>query len=166
MHKYFLYLLFLGLITSCQDNSVSITKEQVMSIAEKYVRGQLANSERQISVKGTVTISEGDKKYYIDPLTIFTGLINEDSREDALITIVSYNGMQLGLIEHLFIILTDEGLSMQKSFESDMKILDLKDRIITAELPTHPRSSPLYNCSDCREIVRYRYDMGEMVKVE
>lgn len=166
MHKYILNLLFLGLITSCQDNSVSITKEQVMSIAEKYVRGQLATAERQISAKGAVIFSEGDKKYYIDPLTIFTGLINEDSREDALITIVSYNGMELGLIEHLFIINTDEGLSMQKSYESDMKILDLKDRVIIAELPTHPRSSPLYNCDDCREVIRYRYDMGELVKVE
>lgn len=137
-----------------------------MTIAENYVKGQLTQADRQVSDEGFVMLTDGAKKYYIDPSTINTGLIDDDSREDALITIVSYEGTTLRVIEHLFILGTDDGLTMQKSFESDMKILELKDRIITAELPTHPRSSPLYDCPDCREVVRYRYKMGELVKVE
>lgn len=166
MYRIILSLICLVIVTFCGDHSEKRIKEQVITIAENYVRGHLSTSERQTSGEGIVILSDGGKKYYIDPATLFTGLIDDDSREDALITIVSYVGTTLGIIEHLIIIQTDDGLTMQRSYESDMKILDLKDRIITAELPTHPRSSPLYDCPDCREVVRYRYNMGELVKME
>lgn len=166
MYRFLSGMIFLAVLNSCGALSDKGTKEQVMAIAENYVKGQLTSAERQTSDEGVVVISGGDKKYFIDSSAIFTGYIDEDSREDALVTVISYEGTRLGVIEHLIIIRTDEGLTMQRSVESDMKILDLVDRIITAEIPTHPRSSPLYDCPDCREVVRYRYKMGELVKAE
>jgi hypothetical protein len=60
----------------------------------------------------------------------------------------------------------DGKLIMQRAIENDMKILELKDGIITAEIHTHPKSSPLYDCPVCMEAVKYRYVAGELVKVE
>jgi hypothetical protein len=80
--------------------------------------------------------------------------------------VVSYDGGKLDLIEHLIIIRIKRKMIMQRSIESDMKILTLNDRIITAEVPTHSRNSPLFYCPECREVVKFRYVAGELVKVE
>jgi hypothetical protein len=47
-----------------------------------------------------------------------------------------------------------------------MKILSIKDRVITAEIYTKSRNSPLANCSLCKEVVKYRFKSGELVKTE
>jgi hypothetical protein len=54
---------------------------------------------------------------------------------------------------------------MLRSVESDMRILQLNERTITADVPTHPRSSPLYNCPECREIVRFRFNKGDFERI-
>jgi hypothetical protein len=82
------------------------------------------------------------------------------------VTIKSFSGQDLLLIEHLFMINTDNKLMLLRVIESDMRILELKDRIITAELPTHPRTSPLYNCASCQEIVKYRFEKGDTVRTD
>lgn len=160
------FLFMISATAACSNNSGSKKVNTVMQIAEEYVSGQLKSPVREISVNGIVIIEEGTKKFYIDPASIFTGTIDNDQKEDAIITVVSYNNGYLDLIEHLILVNTDGKLIMQRSVESDMKILGLKDGIITAELPTHPRTSPLYNCSECREVVRYMYRDGELVKTE
>jgi hypothetical protein len=43
-----------------------------------------------------------------------------------------------------------------------MKILQLKGRVITAEITTKSRNSPLRDCSACKEIVKYRFRNGEL----
>jgi hypothetical protein len=47
-----------------------------------------------------------------------------------------------------------------------MRIISLKDRIITADVPEHSRNTPLFNCPSCWEVVKFHYKMGELVKVE
>lgn len=160
------FLFMISVVVACSNSSGSKKVNAVMQIAEEYVSGQLKSPVREISDNGVVIIEEGTKKFYVDPASIFTGTIDNDHKEDAIITVVSYNNGYLGLIEHLILVNTDGKLLMQRSIESDMKILGLKDGIITAELPTHPRTSPLYNCSECREVVRYIYRYGELVKTE
>ena len=50
--------------------------------------------------------------------------------------------------------------------DADMKILKIENRMITAEVPTHTRNSPLFNCSECQELVNYKFIKGELVRVE
>jgi hypothetical protein len=47
-----------------------------------------------------------------------------------------------------------------------MRIISLKDMIITADVPEHSRNTPLFNCPSCWEVVKYQFKMGEFVKVE
>ena len=50
--------------------------------------------------------------------------------------------------------------------ESDMTIISIKDRVITAEVRTKSRNSPLRDCNACKEVVKYRFRTGDLVKVE
>jgi hypothetical protein len=167
MKKSFLLLFCILLFTRCnnQDKSEEKFRTRVLSVVEDYVLGHLKTVEREVSEDGIISIGDDQKKYFIDPAKILIGLIDDDQKEDAIATIVSYGG-QYPVTEHLLIINTNGKLTMLRSVESDMRILGLNERTITADVPTHPRSSPLYYCPECREIVRFRFNKGDLEKIQ
>lgn len=154
------------IISGCIKSPEEFAKKQAKDVTAEYVKAQFDNPAIDISENGIIIIGNGQKKYIIDPALIITGLVDDDDQPDALATVVSYDEGKLDVIEHLIIIRINKRLIMQRSVESDMKILSLNDRIITAEVPTHPRNSPLFYCPECREVVKFRYVSGELVKVE
>jgi hypothetical protein len=166
---YFLYLLLISCRNSgaekAEKTSDSLNKE-VISITEVYVKDQLKDPRTTTNNIGIITIENNQKKFIIDPREIFTGFIDDDEETDAIITINSYLGQDYYLTEHLIMINTQGKLLLIRSFEKDMKILRLNDRIITAEIHTKPRSSPLYNCESCKAIVNYKYSSGDLLKTE
>jgi hypothetical protein len=60
----------------------------------------------------------------------------------------------------------DGKLMLVRVMESDMRVLTIKDGIITADVPEHSRNNPLFDCSSCWEVVRYRFRNGDLVKIE
>ena len=92
---------------------------------------------------GLVTIKDENRRFIIDPSSVFTGNIDDDNGKDAVITVISYEGNYLGVIEHLIIININGSLIIQKSIESDMRILGLKNGLITAEVPECTPEVPL-----------------------
>jgi hypothetical protein len=158
-------------LTSCRhdgsdnsERSLIKVKEKAISISEDYVKTSLNNTKKSVSQNGTITIGDSLKRYIIDPSKIFTGLIDDDLTTDAIVTVISFKGDYLELIEHLIILNTNGKLMLIRSIESDMTILKLENRIITAELPTRPRSSPLFYCASCREIVNYEFRDGDLIR--
>lgn len=175
MRVYFVLYSFIVLLASCAQNSGPANdssssdneiRKEVMSIAENYAASQLKVSTRTVIGNGIVILSDKQKRYFIDPGKILTGLIDDDSTKDAIITITSFHGEELDMIEHLVILNTNGKLMLLKTIESDMKIIQFQNRIITGELPTHPRSSPLYNCASCQAIVKYKFIKGDLIKIE
>jgi hypothetical protein len=150
---------------SCSTGDERKTRE-IMKIAVDYASGQVSTPERKTGQNGIMIVGNEEKCYIVDTAAIFTGLIDDDEKEDAIISVTSYQNRFLGPTEHLFIMNINNKLMMLKSFESDMKILSLKDRIITAEVPEHGRNSPLFYCPSCREVVRYKFINGDLVKVK
>lgn len=152
--------------SACSHDREPKIRKDAMSVALGYIKGQSKTPEKNIDDNGIVNIHDGETTYILDPSLLFTGFLNDDSRTDAILTVYSYFRNQPRTIEHLFMINIDGNLTMQKSIENDMKILEIKDGIITAEIHTHPKSSPLYNCASCMEAVKYRYIDGELVRAE
>jgi hypothetical protein len=158
-------------LASCYRNSApektseNKIKKRVLEIAETYASKQLKNPEKTVSPTGVITINDEERKYIIDPSKVFIGLIDDDSNPDALVSIASFRDQKLDQIEHLVILKTNGKYMLIKSIESDMNILEVKDRIITAQIHTRPRNSPLYWCSSCLEIVKYRYQNGQLEKI-
>lgn len=136
-----------------------------ISIAEDYVSGQLKDPKKSVTPDGLISISDDQKKYIIDPARVFVGLVDDDQEKDAIVSILSFQGQNLNIPEHLIILRTNGRLMLIKSIESDIKILELKDRVITAEIHTKPRTSPLYHCPSCIEIVKFRYTNGDLSRI-
>jgi hypothetical protein len=168
-----LIIIILAIISSCNnegsnntERSLEKMKEKAISISENYVKTTLKNKKKSVSLNGTITISDSLKRYVIDPGKIFLGLIDDDHSTDAIVTVISFKGDYLDLIEHLIILNTNGKLMLIRSIESDMTILRLENRVITAELPNRPRSSPLYHCASCRDIVNYEFKDGDLLRIK
>jgi exosome complex RNA-binding protein Csl4 len=147
-----------------------------MDIAIKYAMDKFTEAKKTVAKDGIVTVTDNQIKYIaidnnqikyiIDPAKIVVGLIDDDENEDAIITISSINGQYLEMPEHLILIKTDGKLMLNRVIESNMKVLGLKDRVITAEVSTRSLNSPLRDCSECKEVVKYQFRAGDLVRME
>jgi hypothetical protein len=174
MKNSYILLILITFLFACSvkqnnsENSDSKTNElvkQIVDIAAKYATSQLKDSVKTSTGDGITWISDNQKMYEIDPNKTFYGLVDADSAEDAIVTLTSFIGQEPGIPEHLILINKNGKLMLAKSIEMDMKILSLKDRFITGEIHTKPRSSPLYNCEKCMAIVKYKFENGDTIKI-
>lgn len=171
--RYILYpFLIVLFFPACSENSNKQSdkdnelKKKALAVAEKYAFDQLTLPLKNVDASGIIILGNEQKRYIIDPSKVFTGLVDDDEDTDAVVTLTSFRGNYIDMIEHL-IIITEEGkLLMIRSVESDMKVLSIRNRVITAKVPTHSRNSPLYNCEDCQEIKNYRYINGNLEEVK
>ena len=163
--NFHLFTFLILLLTWSCDSDKSISK-QVIAASEKYILSQLTNPQKSISDNGLITISDEQKKYIIEPSGIFLGLIDDDTTEDAIVSVSTFQGEYQTVSEQLIILNSEDGFKLVSAMESDMRIISLKDRIITADVPEHSRNTPLFNCPSCWEVVKYQFRMGELEKVE
>lgn len=181
MKKSFIIIITLSFLLSCTHNdnktgSGNSVKKEAMDIAVKYAKGKFKEAKETVAKDGIVTITDsqinyvtiGDNqiKYVIDPTKIVVGLIDDDTNEDAIITISSFKGQYMEIPEHLIITKTDGKFMLNRSIESDMKIMGINDRVIMAEISTRSRNSPLRDCSVCKEIVKYQFRAGDLIRME
>lgn len=174
MGRTFLFILLIGALISCNrkaeknqpESLESKLKKEAVAQAKDYASKQLKTPTTDVDGFGIITIKDDLKRYRIDPSKIFINQINSDESKDALVTITSTYQQDIGMPEHLILLNINGKLELEKVLELDMKIVKLKDRIITGELHTKPRTSPLYNCSHCIEIANYQYKDGDLVKLK
>jgi hypothetical protein len=151
-------------------------KKDAMDVAIKYAGDKFKEPEVTTGKDGVVTIVEKQVsfvipgayriRYVIDPAKIVIGLIDDDSDEDAIVYVAAINGEDLETPEHLILIKTNGKLTLNRVIESNMKVLGVKDRIITAEVSTRSLNSPLRDCNVCKEVVKYRFKSGDLIRVD
>lgn len=174
-------LLLIPLFLSCKQNdkkagSEKSIKKEVLDVAIKYARGKFTTSKETVDASGVVTVQDSivnlilskayQVKYVIDPSKIKYGLIDDDSTTDAIVYISDINAQDLESPELLILLNTDGKFILNRSIESSMRIIGIKDRIITAEVYTRSINSPLRDCHLCKEVVKYKFKSGDLVRVD
>ncbi len=175
MNKNCAVLFLLIFLISCTNNNNKTVhgntispgiKRQIVDIAINYARDKLKNSKKSVDEAGIINIVDNQIKYVIDPSRIAAGLIDDDSNDDAIVSISSYNGEFLITTELLILIKTNGKFKVTKVIEGDMKVLKIEDRVVFIEIPKLAPDSPNYNCAICREVVKYKYVNGDLLKTE
>ncbi len=142
-------------------------REKIIAAAEAYVKTQLSDPQKAVSEFGIIAISDKYARFIIDPTAITPGHIDDDRNMDAIITLYVFRD-QFQTISQQLILLGSPGneFTLAGTIESDMKIISVKNGIITADVPEHSRDTPLFNCPSCWEVVKFRFSMGELVREE
>ena len=170
MKKSFFILFFLPLLFACNQSKnksadpKAAFRKEVIDFASNYAMGKFKVPVKTTSNDGIVTVAENNYSYVINPSKIYTGLIDYDNIEDAIVSIDYIRDQNIVLSEHLILINSENGLTLNRSIESDMRIISIKDRVITAEVYTRSRNGPLADCHICKEVVKYHFSNGELVK--
>lgn len=147
-----------------------------MDVAIKYAKDKFKEAKETVSAGGIVTIADNQVnfitpsayqvRYVIDPSRIITGLINEDADEDAIAYIGAINGEDLETPENLILIKTEGKFTLSRIIESNMRVLEINNRVITAEVSTRSLNSPLRDCNVCKEVVKYKFQAGDLIRVQ
>ena len=177
MKKYWILLLLILEFTACSNEKSRVDakralKDEAVEVAVKYAAARFKSAKQTVEKNGTIIIQDSivnfvalsyaELKFVIDPANIIIGLIDDDNDPDAIITITPDKGQYYQVPELLIMTRTEGHYIINRVIESDMKILQLKGRVITAEITTKSRNSPLRDCSACKEIVKYRFRNGEL----
>jgi hypothetical protein len=181
MKKNFLPFILISLIISC-SHSGNTTKDEitirkdVIESAIKYARSKYTVSKETTEKDGVIIVSDDQTnfvvantnkaKYIIDPSKISTGLINDDSDEDAIVNVISVSTTNMETPENLIFIKTDGKFMLSSVIESNMRVLGIKDRIITAEVSSRSLNNPLRDCHECKEVVHYKFKEGALIRVD
>ena len=155
-----------SLISCSPEKREKAFKRKLIEVAKEYISRQLRNPETHVLNDSTVMLGDSTRRYFIQPSQVHAGLIDDDDRMDGIVSVTSMSRTGGVMNEHLIILDTGGKLMMVRSVESDMKILSIRDRIITADLPTHPANNPLHNCPVCIVAVRYRFRNGDLEKTD
>ena len=93
--------------------------------------------------------------FTIYPFDVNIGQIDEDSSDDALVTyIVSPEG-KIRFKKHL-ILLNKGEFKVVRDFASEMKVMQIANKIVYAEVPKLGSDAPGHDCKVCKENVKYR----------
>ena len=155
-------LIFLSACTGDQKRF----RQRLINTAIEYVSKQLKNPETRILRDSTIMVGDSTKRYFIQPSQVFSGLIDEDNITDGIVTVTLMERNGSVTNEHLIILNKENKLIMVRSVESEMKILSVKDRVISADVPTHPATNPLHGCPVCREVKKFVFKNGDLVLKE
>jgi len=161
-----IYIVLISVSCTTCGLSENKIKKQAIAIAEKYVSDQLKDAKKTIARNGVIIIGNKQKMFVIDPSKTYLGLIDDDSKTDAIVSLDCFTGQYQTTSEHLILINKDDKITFNRAVESDMRIIEIKDRLITADVPTHSRNSPLFDCKSCREVIKYQFRKGELVKMD
>lgn len=159
---------FFILIAGCgiRPDHSDILYQMAVSDAEEYIMNKYPETKMISNEDGSLTYMNNKNTFFLSGNNIKTGLINDDNLDDVIISIDVFSGQYQVTSEHLFFLSSGDSLILDCVLESDMKILFIKDNIITADVPMHSRNSPLFNCASCREVLNYSLRKGELIRAD
>jgi hypothetical protein len=166
--------MFIFLLAACTRNpgikqtinSDQKIRKQVIEIAETYAKNKLKGAEKTVASDSSIIFSTGDKRCVINPSYIITGEIDEDSTEDAIVSIFTIQGQGLPMKEHLILINKDGNLSIAKELDGEMKFLSISDRTIYIETSKMAPDSPQADCQLCKVIKKYKFIAGDTAEIK
>jgi len=106
MRKINLLICIVVISVSCTTGGLSENKirKQALAIAEKYISDQLKDAKKTIAKNGIIIIGDNQKMFVIDPKKTYLGLIDDDSKTDAIVSLDCFTGQYQTTSEHLILI--------------------------------------------------------------
>lgn len=175
MKKYYLFIILGALLISCvQNNSTSVsenkaggkTKKKVISFVENYLKEKLNDPRVSVDEFSMIHISDSISGYIINSSKVVIGKIDEDEVDDAIVPVYVLRGQSVMEYDHLVLLDSTGKYKLVKTMNDVFNIHGIKDREIIAEVSTVAPDSPGFGCNECKEVVKYKYKDGDLVRAE
>jgi len=175
MKSYLIIIILSCFLVSCGQNdpasragapSGDKTRDTVINFSENYFKDKIKDARIFIDEDGLITITNDLTGYKINQPKIITGLIDEGKTDDAIVQFYTLRGQSVMGYYHLILLNSADTFKVIKTMNDVFSIHGIKNRKIIAEVSTIAPDSPGFGCAECKEVVRYRYSNGDLVRVE
>jgi len=170
-----LLLITAGIFASCsgnkpaggnKDTSVDAAASSV-EYSSDWFSNRLGNARAFTDEEdGLVTITNYVAGYKINQEKIITGLIDEDSKEDAIVPFYAMRGNSIMGYYHMILLASADTFIVAKTVSDIFSVHDIRNRKIIAEVSTVSPDSPGFGCDECREVIEYIWINGNLEKAE
>ena len=175
MKKYFLLIILGSFIVACAQNDSTgrsehkaggKTRDQIIGFVENYLKEKLNDPMVSVDQFYMISISDSVAGYLINQSGIVIGKIDEDKVDDAIVPVYVLRGQSVMEYDHLVLIDSAGTYKVIKTMNDVFNIHGIENREIIAEVSTVAPDSPGFGCAECREVVKYKYKDGDLVRVE
>lgn len=175
MKPFFLLMIAAGIFAACSGDRPAggnkAVASDVTSSALEYSKTWFGNRLGNARVftdeeDGLVTVTNDISGYKINQDKIITGLINDDTVEDAIVPFYAMRGKSIMGYYHMILMASADTFVVAKTVSDIFSVHDIRNRKIIAEVSTVSPDSPGFGCDECREVVRYRWNNGNLEKEE
>lgn len=162
--RVFTFLISLILIlTSCMNSGTN----KITSSLETHLSESLVNKpDKSIDTDGMISLTDGTSTFKINQENIVTGDIDGDGGIDAIVPVFYLRGNVVMEYRHYVLLLTRDKYDVVVTMNDVFKIIEIKNKRISAEVSTVAPDSPGFGCTECREVIQYLYINKALVKVE
>ncbi len=137
------------------STSFGAVSSRVIETTKSYLANQLKNSTIAAESNGDINIKGGGTSFLVTARDINIGLIDEDNSLDAIVSCLVTESDTKKFHKQL-ILLNKGGIKVVKEFVSELRVMMISNRTVFGELPKYGPDSPLRNCPECKENVKYK----------
>ena len=175
MKPLLIFLITSGIIVSCSGKGSGGRKEgasgDLITAARDYSSTYFARKLGNARIftdeeDGLVTITNDISGYKINHGKIVTGLIDDDEAEDGIVPFYAMQGKSIMGYYHMILLASADTFRVAKTVSGIFTVHDIRDRKIIAEVSTVSPDSPGYGCDNCREVISYLWNNGNLEKEE
>ncbi len=168
-------LIAMGIISSCSGDrpaggnkaAAGDTAASAAEYSQAWFSNRLGNARAFTDEEdGLVTITNDEAGYKINQEKIITGLIDEDSQEDAIVPFYAMRGKSIMGYYHMILLASADTFVVAKTVSDIFSVHYIRNRRILAEVSTVSPDSPGFGCDECREVIEYRWINGSLEKAE
>lgn len=136
------------------DSNFGTISHNVIETTKSYLSSQLKNPV--ITVGRSVINIRGDgMQFIVTTRDIMIGQIDEDNTQDAIVSYLAIPAGKMNYRKHLLMLNKGE-MKVVRDFASDMKVMQISNRTVWAEVPKYGTNSPLHTCNKCTDNVKYK----------
>lgn len=159
----------LMLLFSCNNPSGSSKEhsalELVTKAGENYSLGKLRNGHVSNS-NGVIAISDSVFKYVLETKGIVYGRIDADTLTDAVLPVKVFHGVAPVRVEHIVLLKSEKGFNHAATMNKIFKVRRVESNSIVAEYTDLPFDSPIYGCTECIRVYKYKLEGKDLVKTD
>jgi hypothetical protein len=157
---------FIILASCATDDPYRNERKKAVDYMSVYLDQQLVDSKISVDTMGIVTLADKQEEFKIDPFKIVFGQIDTNHRVDAVIPVFTFRNGSIIWIQHFVLLDSDNSYRIIKNFNDILKVIEIRDHQIVAEVSTVSPDSPGFGCSQCRVVKRFVYKDLNIIQVE
>lgn len=160
---------FLMLMVSCNNSSSKSNSTTTLALVSKAAENYSLNKLKAGKVSknnGVVSVSDSVFKYVLEVKGTVYGRIDADTLTDAVLPVRIFRGMTPLRVEHIVLLKSETGFNHATTMNNIFKVRRIEDNSIVAEYTDLPFDSPIYGCTECIRVYKYKLNEAGLSKTD